>query len=85
MFEALRYACWVQSEPSRTKTYAAPAANAEVSVSSPSIPVALLDSRGAPTTMVFPEIEIPDPEARIPTEGEPPPKTSPACGMAAFT
>src|SRR5262245_51763832 len=58
VFEALRYACCVHVVPDRTKTYAAPAFDAESSASATgpgSAPVGPLASAVAPTTIVSPE------------------------------
>src|SRR6266700_851009 len=55
VFEALRYACWLQFVPRRTKTYAAPESVALLLAWFPLIPIALLSSCSAPTTMGSPD------------------------------
>src|SRR6266540_2371299 len=62
VLEALRYACWLQLVPSRTKTYAAPESVALLFVWFPSTPVALLFSKGAPITIVSPAIATDQPK-----------------------
>ena len=62
VFDAFRYACWVQVTELRTNTYAAPALNALLSLSVPFTPVALLSSANAPTTTVSPEIATEKPK-----------------------
>src|SRR5262245_121284 len=59
VFEALRYACWLQVVPERVNTYAAPAEVIVLSDWLPLTPVALLDSSTALTTSVLPSSETP--------------------------
>src|SRR5438552_11577936 len=62
VFEALRYACWLQFVPLRVKTYAAPAWVALMLLPSPLTPVALLFSWQAPTTTVSAEAPTAQPK-----------------------
>src|SRR5262245_9489857 len=54
LLDALMYACGVQGVPLWTNTSAAPAMPTELSSPGGSIPVAALDSHGAPTATVAP-------------------------------
>src|SRR5262245_50127494 len=65
VFDALRYACWLQTPAFRTNTYAAPELIALLFDPSPFTPVALLSSPMAPTTAVSPETATLNPNSSL--------------------